>query len=78
MDVAARFPAPLRDAAAATVRTAFVTGLHRGSLVAAATTLAAALVALLFLPSRPAVSEDIVLVHADAAGSLPAVATNKA
>jgi EmrB/QacA subfamily drug resistance transporter len=54
MDVAARFPAPVRDAAASAVRTAFMTGLHRGSLVAAGTTLAAALVALAFVPARPA------------------------
>ncbi len=54
MNVAARFPAPVRDAAAAAVRTAFMTGLHRGSLVAAGTTLAAALVALAFVPARPA------------------------
>lgn len=71
MNVAAHFPAPLRDAATATVQSAFVTGVQRGSLVAAATTLAAALVALLFVPARPAAAEDIVLVHTDAADSAP-------
>jgi len=54
MNVAARFPAPLRDAALAAVRSAFMTGIHRGSLVAAGTTLAAALVALAFVPARAA------------------------
>ena len=78
MNVAAHFPAPLRDAATATVQSAFVTGVHRGSLVAAATTLAAALVALVFVPARPAASEDIVLVHTDATGSVPTVTANNA
>jgi hypothetical protein len=54
MNVAARFPAPLRDAAASAVRSAFMAGIHRGSLVAAGTTLAAALVALAFVPARAA------------------------
>ncbi len=54
MNVAARFPAPVRDAALAAVRSAFMTGLHRGSLVAAGATLAAALVALAFVPARAA------------------------
>ena len=58
MNVAARFPAPVRDAAASAVRTAFMTGLHRGSLVAAGTTLAAALVALAFVPARPAPANE--------------------
>ena len=58
MNVAARFPAPLRDAAEAAVRSAFMTGLHRGSLVAAGTTLAAALVALAFVPARAAAAES--------------------
>ena len=53
MNVASSFPAPLRDAAQTAVRSAFVTGLHRGSLVAAGTALAAALVALVFVPARP-------------------------
>ena len=54
MNVAARLPEPVRAAGAAAVKTAFVSGVHRGSLVAAGTTLAAALVALVFVPSRPA------------------------
>ena len=73
MSVAAQFPAPLRDAAQAAVRSAFMTGLHRGSLVAAGTALAAALVALVFVPARPAVSEDLVLVRTEAADSVPSV-----
>jgi EmrB/QacA subfamily drug resistance transporter len=47
------FPAPARAAAASGVKSAFMTGLHTGSLVAACATAAAALVALAFLPSRP-------------------------
>src|SRR5580693_2035289 len=54
MNVAARFPAPVRDAALAAVRSAFMTGIHRGSLVAAGVTLVAALVALAFVPARAA------------------------
>jgi predicted MFS family arabinose efflux permease len=54
MNVAARFPAPLRDAAATAVRSAFMIGIHRGSLVAAGTTFVAALVALAFVPARAA------------------------
>jgi hypothetical protein len=73
MTVASRFPAPLRDAAQAAVRSAFMTGVHRGSLVAAGTALAAALVALVFVPARPAVSEDLVLVRTEAADSVPSV-----
>jgi EmrB/QacA subfamily drug resistance transporter len=76
MTVASRFPAPLRDAAQAAVRSAFVAGLHRGSLVAAGTALAAALVALVFVPARAVVSEagatqDVALIRTEAAGSLP-------
>ena len=44
-------------------------GVHRGSLVAAGTALAAALVALVFLPARPAASEDLVLIRTEAADS---------
>jgi EmrB/QacA subfamily drug resistance transporter len=58
MNVAARFPAPVRDAAAAAVRSAFMTGIHRGSLVAAGVTLAAALLALAFVPARAAAAES--------------------
>ncbi|HEV3380562.1 MAG TPA: MFS transporter [Trebonia sp.] len=48
----AHFPPALQAAAASAVRNAFMTGVHEGSLVAAAATFAAALVALAFLPSR--------------------------
>jgi EmrB/QacA subfamily drug resistance transporter len=54
MNVAARFPAPARDAALAAVRSAFMIGIHRGSLVAAGVTLAAALLAVAFVPARAA------------------------
>jgi hypothetical protein len=67
MTVASHFPAPLRDAAQAAVRSAFMIGIHRGSLVAAGTALAGALVALVFLPAHAAESEDLVLVAAVAA-----------
>jgi DHA2 family multidrug resistance protein-like MFS transporter len=73
MNVAARFPAPLRDAAAAAVRSAFMTGIHRGSLVAAGATLAAALMALAFLPARAAASEDLLLVRTEEAETLPSM-----
>jgi EmrB/QacA subfamily drug resistance transporter len=59
--VADRFPAPLRAAAHEVVSAAFVTGLHRGSLVAAGAAAAGALVALLFVPARAA-SDDITSV----------------
>jgi hypothetical protein len=52
MAVAGRLPAPLRDAARGAVQSAFMTGVHRGSLVAAVATLAAALMALAFVPAR--------------------------
>jgi EmrB/QacA subfamily drug resistance transporter len=74
MNVAARFPAPLRDAAESAVRTAFVTGVHRGSLVAAGTSLAAALVALLFVPARPAPATDPALARTGAADTATPVA----
>ena len=76
MNVAARFPAPLRGAAEAAVRNAFVTGLHRGSLVAAGTALAAALVALVFVPARAAAAEDPALVRTEAADSLAPITTS--
>jgi EmrB/QacA subfamily drug resistance transporter len=49
---AAHFPPALRAAATESVKTAFMTGLHAGSYVAAGATFAAALVALAFLPAR--------------------------
>jgi EmrB/QacA subfamily drug resistance transporter len=52
MVTAAHFPPALQAAAAESVRQAFMTGLHRGSLVAAGATAAAALVALAFVPAR--------------------------
>jgi hypothetical protein len=73
MTVASRFPAPLRDAAEAAVRSAFMTGAHRGSLVAAGAALAAALVALVFVPARAAATEDLVLVRTEAADSVPSM-----
>ena len=76
MNVAARFPAPLRDAALAAVRSAFMTGLHRGSLVAAGATLAAALVALAFVPARPVAATELLagLTDTDTADGSPAPA----
>jgi len=78
INVAARFPAPLRDAAESAVREAFVTGLHRGSLVAAGTALAAALVALVFEPARAKADEDLVFVQTDAADTLPSMTSTSA
>jgi EmrB/QacA subfamily drug resistance transporter len=51
--VAGHLPAALAGPAAAAVRNGFMTGLHHGSLVAAAAAAAAALAALIFLPARP-------------------------
>ena len=71
MNVAARFPAPLRETAADAVRSAFMIGIHRGSLVAAGVTLAAALVALAFVPARAAesASSEVPAGLDDAAGA---------
>jgi len=73
MNVAAGFAAPVRDAAAAAVRTAFVSGLHRGSLVAAGTSLAAALVALAFVPARAATVAEPAAARTGAADASPSV-----
>jgi EmrB/QacA subfamily drug resistance transporter len=54
LGVAAHFPPALRAAAAQAARQAFMSGLHAGSWVAAGATAAAALLALAFLPARPA------------------------
>jgi DHA2 family multidrug resistance protein-like MFS transporter len=78
MNVAAGFPAPLRDAATTVVQSAFMTGAHRGSLVAAGTALAGALVALAFVPARPAPGEDVVFLQTEAAGSIPSMTRSDA
>ena len=52
---------------------AFMTGLHRGSLVAAGTALVGALVALVFVPARAAATEDLALVRTEAADSIPSM-----
>ena len=75
LTVASQFPAPLRAAAESAVKTAFVAGLHRGSLVAAGTALAAALVALIFVPARPVTMPDLLITRTDADSSLPAAAS---
>ncbi len=67
---AAHFPAGLRAAAAEAVRQAFVAGLHRGSLVAALATAAAALLALAFVPAR-ARSAEPSLSRTEGRDSLP-------
>jgi hypothetical protein len=76
--IAAHFPEPARAAAEAAVRAAFVTGLHRGSLVAAGTTLVGALVALAFVPARAAAAADPALAPADAAGTATAMTRSSA
>jgi EmrB/QacA subfamily drug resistance transporter len=73
--VAGHFPAPVRAAAAEAVRTTFMTGLHRGSLVAAGTALAAALLALVFLPARAAAARDAEVLELDGAGTAPVTST---
>jgi EmrB/QacA subfamily drug resistance transporter len=78
MSVASAFPAPLRAAAAAAVQSAFVSGVHRGSLVAAAATLAGALVALVFVPARAAATEDLPIIQTESAGSLPSMTRGQA
>ncbi len=50
--MAGHLPPAEREVAVSAAQQAFMTGLHQGSLVAAAATVAAALVALIFLPSR--------------------------
>jgi EmrB/QacA subfamily drug resistance transporter len=54
ISAAGRFPAGVRDAAEAVVQSAFMAGLHRGSLVAAGAAAAGVLVALLLVPARAA------------------------
>ena len=67
---AAHFPPSLQGAAAEAVRQAFITGVHRGSLVAAGAAAAGALVALVLVPSR-AVASANPASRTDAAGSMP-------
>jgi EmrB/QacA subfamily drug resistance transporter len=55
---AAHFPPALQAAAAESVRQAFMTGIHRGSLVAAGATAAATLVALVFVPARAVATQQ--------------------
>jgi EmrB/QacA subfamily drug resistance transporter len=71
LTTAAHFPPALQAAAAAGVRDAFMTGVHEGSLVAAAATFAAALVALLFLPSRAQSPQSESLSRTDQGASAP-------
>jgi EmrB/QacA subfamily drug resistance transporter len=52
LGTATHLPPAVRSVAAAAVRQAFVSGLHNGSLVAAATTALAAVAAAAFLPAR--------------------------
>jgi hypothetical protein len=52
LETAGHLPPGLREVALNAVREAFMTGLHQGSAVAAGATAGAALVALIFLPSR--------------------------
>jgi hypothetical protein len=52
LETAGHLPPGLREAAVHAAQQAFMTGLHQGSVVAAAAAVAAALVALTFLPAR--------------------------
>jgi EmrB/QacA subfamily drug resistance transporter len=76
LETAGHLPPGLREAAVHAAQLAFMTGLHQGSVVAAAATAAAALVSLVFLPARarkqiavaqPAVAEDAPKAELDAA-----------
>jgi DHA2 family multidrug resistance protein-like MFS transporter len=69
VNVAAHFPAPLRAAANEVVSSAFVAGLHRGSLVAAGAAAAGALVALLFVPAHATANDNPAVARTDAADS---------
>jgi EmrB/QacA subfamily drug resistance transporter len=64
-NVAAHLPAPVRDAGKTVVQSAFMTGLHRGSLAAAGTALLAAVVTLIFLPTRPGEANTLVQTEPD-------------
>jgi EmrB/QacA subfamily drug resistance transporter len=66
MTVASRFPAPTRAAAVDVVRSAFMVGIHRGSLVAAAVCGIAALMAVVFVPAHPARDGDPVVLSGKA------------
>jgi DHA2 family multidrug resistance protein-like MFS transporter len=70
---AAHFPEPLRAAANEVVSSAFMAGLHRGSLVAAGTAAAGALVALFFVPARAASGMSSSAVRTDPADSARSV-----
>jgi DHA2 family multidrug resistance protein-like MFS transporter len=63
LDVAAKLPPGLREAAAAAARQAFMDGLRAGSLVAAGATAVAALATLAFLPAR--VRQPAVITRPD-------------
>ncbi len=82
MTVASRFPAPARAAAFDGVRSAFMAGVHRGSLVAAATCAVAALLAAAFVPARPVKDKDVLVLAAESqaaeAGAERAVTSGKA
>jgi len=75
MTVAAHFPAPLRAAAHEVVSSAFMAGLHRGSLVAAGAAAAAGLVALLFVPARAASDDLSSVAQTDPADSARPITT---
>jgi EmrB/QacA subfamily drug resistance transporter len=69
---AAHFPPALQAAAGDSVRQAFMTGLHAGSFAAAGATLAAAVVALVFLPARARAGHATVAEASGASGHTPA------
>jgi EmrB/QacA subfamily drug resistance transporter len=78
VQAASRFPAPVRDAAKVVVQTAFMTGLHRGSLVAAGAVAVSALVALVLLPARAAADPEILSSETVAADTGTADASSAA
>jgi DHA2 family multidrug resistance protein-like MFS transporter len=74
LNVAARLPSPVREAAASAVRTAFMAGLHRGSFFAACAAFAGSLVALVLLPARAHAGAESGLSLTNRGDSLPATA----
>jgi EmrB/QacA subfamily drug resistance transporter len=77
LGTAAHLPPPVRSLAASAVRQAFVSGLHNGSLVAAAGTALAAVLAAAFLPARARTTAGTA-VHAAHTAPAPAPAQHHA
>lgn len=68
--VVGQLPASAQAAAGSAVREAFMDGLQAGSLIAAATTFAAAIAVLIFLPARHRVEADLEATPSEVAPSI--------